>query len=86
MSARRDSIIAPSDRIGLSRMEAAAYIGVSTPTFDQMVRRGLMPAAKVFGARRIWDRRQIEQHFANLPDATIDSEILDEQEAAKWAM
>lgn len=54
---------------GLSRVEAAAYVGVSPTTFDKMVNDGRMPGAKKIGARRnVWDRQQIDMAFAALPD------------------
>ena len=52
---------------GLSRGEAAAYIGVSPSKFDQLVRDGLMPRPKRFGSVR-WDRHLIDKAFDALPD------------------
>ncbi|MBS7702664.1 excisionase family DNA binding protein [Chelatococcus asaccharovorans] len=52
---------------GLSRVEAAAYIGVSASTFDVMVRDGRMPAPKEVNARRIWDRVRLDHAFEALP-------------------
>ncbi len=48
---------------GLSRVEAAAYIGVSAGKFDDMVADGRMPAAIEIDARRIWDIRAIDRAF-----------------------
>lgn len=53
---------------GLSRPEAAAYIGVSPTLFDQMVADGRMPRPKRVNARTIWDRRALDQAFDLLPD------------------
>ena len=52
---------------GLSRIVAAAYLGVSPSTFDRMILDGLMPKPKHIGARRIWDRRQLDLAFDDLP-------------------
>lgn len=52
---------------GLSREEAAAYIGVSASLFDRMVKEGKMPNPKRYGARVIWDRFQLDAAFAALP-------------------
>lgn len=52
---------------GLSRDEAAAYIGVSPRMFDEMVRDGRMPKAKRINARAVWDRRRIDTSFDDLP-------------------
>jgi len=54
---------------GLSRVEAATYIGVSPGTFDTMVEDGRMPQPKQIGARRVWDRVRLDSAFAALPDA-----------------
>lgn len=79
MSRPREAIPA-ADRIGLSRTEAAEYIGVSVSTFDAMVADGRMPNAKAIGARRVWSRQAIERAFAELPE--IGQDRLD---AARWA-
>ena len=53
---------------GLSRVEAAAYIGVSPTKFDELVRDGRMPKPKRIDARTIWDRKQVDVAFEALPD------------------
>jgi predicted DNA-binding transcriptional regulator AlpA len=57
---------------GLSRVEAATYVGVSPTTFDGMVRDGTMPKPKLVGSRRVWDRLRLDSAFAALPDADGD--------------
>ncbi len=52
---------------GLSRLQAAAYVGVSVGHFDGMVEQTLMPPAKRMGARRIWDRHQLDKAIEALP-------------------
>jgi predicted DNA-binding transcriptional regulator AlpA len=64
----RSAVIPPEARLGLSRAEAAEYIGVSTTLFDQMVEDGRMPRPKEIGARRVWSRPALELAFANLPE------------------
>ena len=54
--------------LGMSRIEAARYVGVSLTMYDRMVRDGRMPQPKVVNSRVIWDRRKIEVFFAALPD------------------
>lgn len=50
---------------GLSRADAAEYVGVSATTFDLMVRQGKMPKPfRVYG-RVLWDRNKV--------DAAIDA-------------
>lgn len=53
---------------GLSRTEAAAYIGVSPTLFDEMVQDGRMPRPKRVNARTVWDRRRIDLAFDALDE------------------
>lgn len=53
---------------GLSRVEAAAYVGVSPTLFDQMVADGRMPTPKRINSRTVWDRHRLDGAFAALPD------------------
>lgn len=52
---------------GLSRTEAAGYVGVSPSLFDEMVKDRRMPPAKCINSRRVWDRRELDDAFAQLP-------------------
>lgn len=61
----------PSRR-GLSRVEAAGYVGVSPGTFDRLVVEGKMPVAKRVYARRIWDRRALDMAFDALDCEEIE--------------
>lgn len=54
-------------RRGLSREEAAIYIGVSVRKFDEMVGDGRMPRAKMIDARRVWDTHRLDIAFDALP-------------------
>lgn len=53
---------------GLSRVEAAAYVGLSPSTFDKLVADGRMPKPKHIGARVVWDRMKLDAAFVALPD------------------
>jgi hypothetical protein len=53
---------------GMHRLDAAFHIGVSPATFDEMVKDGRMPQPKRVGKRTIWDRRQLDVSFKDLPD------------------
>lgn len=53
---------------GLSRVEAAAYVGVSVAKLDEMVKDGRMPKPKRIDARTVWDRLALDAAFAALPD------------------
>lgn len=61
------SPIAPPTARGLSRVEAAGYVGVSPATFDKMVGEGSMPSAKRIGRRKVWDVRRLDLAFDALP-------------------
>ena len=52
---------------GLSREEAAEYIGISPSKFDELVKTGTMPCPKEIGARRVWDRHGLDIAFEELP-------------------
>jgi predicted DNA-binding transcriptional regulator AlpA len=54
---------------GLSRDEAARYVGVGVTKFDEMVADGRMPRPKRIDKRVVWDRLKIEAAFSDLEDA-----------------
>lgn len=63
----REHVLPPSlPPRGLSRVFAAAYIGVSPSKFDEMVADGRMPRAIPIDGRRVWDRLKIDEAFAAL--------------------
>lgn len=69
---------------GLSRISAAAYVGVSVTFFDQLVDDGRMPQPKRVNTRKLWDRWAIDAAFDALPDE-VDSRSADpEQVFAEW--
>lgn len=62
------SEIRPIPRRGLSREEAAMYVGIGATKFDAMVADGRMPKPKVIDARKVWDVRKLDVAFEALPD------------------
>jgi hypothetical protein len=60
------SDIRPVPRRGLSREEAAMYVGISPSKFDALVGEGRMPAAVNIDSRKVWDIRQIDLAFDDL--------------------
>ena len=62
------SNIRPVPRRGLSRDEAAMYLGMSASKFDELVRDGRMPAPRRIDSRKIWDVHQLDLAFDSLPD------------------
>lgn len=74
--ARSPAVPTPAKR-GLSRVEAAGYIGVGASTFDRMVLAGEMPNPKRVGTRKIWDVRALDLAFDALPGEDAAPEIND---------
>ena len=63
---------------GVSRVQAANYVGVSPVTFDRMVRDKFMPKPIRIYARAVWDIRAIDAAFDALdsgPDGGEDNAI-----------
>lgn len=56
---------------GLSRVVAAAYIGVSPTKFDQMVADRRMPKPKQVDGRRVWDRLAVDVAFDGLSEVPL---------------
>lgn len=54
--------------VGVCRVEAAAFIGVSATKFDEMVSDGRMPKPKRVDGRVIWSVKALTLAFDALPD------------------
>lgn len=76
-AARTRPLIEPR---GLNRVESAAYVGVGTSKFDEMVADGRMPQPKIVDKRRVWDRRELDAAFDDLPSV----EPVNEWDAAHY--
>ena len=72
---------------GLSREEAARYIGVGTSLFDGMVLDKRMPKPRRVNNRTVWDRHELDMAFSDLPKSVEGTlaELVERsrQEAAK---
>lgn len=53
---------------GLSRAAAAAYVGISSTLFGQLVEAGVFPAPKRLAGRCVWDRLSLDRAFDDLPE------------------
>jgi predicted DNA-binding transcriptional regulator AlpA len=53
---------------GLSREQAAAYIGVSPSLFDMLIKDCRMPGPKRINSRVVWDRLKLDVAFEALAD------------------
>jgi predicted DNA-binding transcriptional regulator AlpA len=63
-----DGVRAKIEPRGLSRVEAATYVGVSPSLFDEMVKDRRMPKPKRINSRTVWDRKKLDEAFEALPD------------------
>jgi hypothetical protein len=57
----------PVPRRGLSRDEAAMYVGISPGKFDQLLINGRMPMPRRIDGRKVWDIRDLDMAFDSLP-------------------
>jgi predicted DNA-binding transcriptional regulator AlpA len=53
---------------GLSRVQAAEYVGVGLTKFDEMVHDSRMPRPKRIDGRLVWDRIKLDEAFDELDD------------------
>jgi hypothetical protein len=67
-----------SPRRGLSRAEAAAYLGISPSKFDQMRADGRIGPARLIDSRKVFDIRMLDDVFDTLP--------LEEHDADDWTV
>jgi hypothetical protein len=58
---------------GLSRPEAAEYVGVGTTLFDQLILQGKMPEGRKIAGRKIWDIRQLDRAMDDLFEMHVDA-------------
>lgn len=65
MTLHADAIAYPPR--GLSRVEAARYIGVGTTKLDEMVGDRRMPKPRRIDGRLVWDRVELDIAFSELP-------------------
>jgi hypothetical protein len=54
-------------RRGLSREEAAMYLGISGSTFDDMRASGQIESPRLIKGRKLWDIRELDKAFDALP-------------------
>src|SRR5215472_11926440 len=59
---------------GLSRAQAAEYIGVGVTKFDEMVGDGRMPRPMRIDGRTVWDRIKLDEAFDALDNEAAKSE------------
>lgn len=57
---------------GLSREQAAEYVGIGVTKFDEMIKDGRMPKPRRIDNRTVWDRIALDAAFSELPGGTED--------------
>jgi hypothetical protein len=57
----------PVPRRGLSRTEAALYLGVSPSKFDELVADGRVSRPRLIDKRKVWDVFELDMAFEELP-------------------
>ncbi len=62
------SRVRPMVRRGLSRLEAAAYIGISPSKFDELRKTNRIPPPKVLDGRLIFTTERLDEFLDALPD------------------
>jgi hypothetical protein len=73
MTARALSDIRPVPRRGLSRVEAAIYLGCSPSKFDDLRKDGRVGPARLIDGRKVWDVRELDLVFEALPLESDDA-------------
>ena len=63
---------------GMARTVAASYIGCSPRKFDYLVEDGEMPQPRMIGAKKVWDRIELDDFFETLPKLEDEGNEWDE--------
>ncbi|HEY6630519.1 MAG TPA: hypothetical protein VIZ90_03615 [Rhizobiaceae bacterium] len=65
---RRQAILPESlPPVGISREQAAAFVGISASLFDRLVHEGKMPPARALYSRLVWDVAEVTDAFRQIP-------------------
>ena len=68
------SAVRPIPRRGLSRVEAAMYLGISASKFDELRKSGRIGPAKILDGRKLYAIETLDEFFDALPDETRDAD------------
>jgi hypothetical protein len=69
----RATELRPCPRRGLSRVEAAVYLGCSPSKFDELRKDGRVGPARLIDGRKVWDVRELDSVFEALPLESSDA-------------
>jgi hypothetical protein len=64
---------APYPRRGLSRIEAALYLGISPSKFDQLRKDRRVGPARLIDGRKVWDVKELDFAFEAFPLESDDA-------------
>lgn len=64
---KQTAVMRPSLRRGLSRDEAASYLGISNSKFDQLRKDGRVGAPRLIDGRKVWDVHILDRDFDAFP-------------------
>jgi hypothetical protein len=64
----------PVVRRGLSRVDAALYIGISPTKFDELRKHGQIAPPRVIDGRKVWDVYALDEAFEAFPVEGSDIE------------
>jgi hypothetical protein len=64
----------PILRRGLSRVDAATYLGDSPSKFDELRKDGRVGPAKIVDGRKIWDLKDLDAAFDQFPSENSNAE------------
>lgn len=67
-------VLLPTYKVAVSRIRAAELLDVSTGTFDDWVRRGLMPKGVKIGALRRWDAEEIRASWYDIKEQGLSGD------------
>ena len=73
MTSRAMTELRPCPRRGLSRVEAAVYLGCSPSKFDELRKDGRVGPARLIDGRKVWDVRELDSVFEALPLESSDA-------------
>lgn len=84
-AAVRDMHGLPNWPRGLSREQAAAYVGVSATAFAVQVEEGIWPKGVRVKGRVLWDRLALDRAFDDLSGSRLGSTSSIVEGAGRWA-
>ena len=70
--------------LGLTLEAVAAFVGISPNKYSDLIRRGLMPRARLLDGRRVHDREAAHAAFKRLPMVGDTGSTGDKRQTSTW--